>query len=118
MEFNQMSQRIKYPRPPKHLSAEAKSWWKTVVNDYELAEHHLKILQTACESWDRMVQARNALAEHGLTYRDGHDCPRARPEVRIEADSRVLFLRAVRELGLDETESPEAPRPPRIAGKY
>ena len=103
------------PRAPAHLSASAKKWYSEVVRDFELADHHLRLLQAACEAWDRMQGAREALAENGTTYTDRFGAPHARPEVGIERDSRTAFCRCVRELGLD-LEPPEA-RPKRIGGQ-
>jgi phage terminase small subunit len=63
----------------------------------------------AGEAWDRATQAREALAEHGLTYTDRYGGPKARPEVAIERDSRIGFARLLRELGIDDVEQPSAP---------
>ena len=38
---------------------------------------------------------------------------RARPEVQIERDSRIAYLRAIRELDLD-VEPPKDPREPAV----
>jgi hypothetical protein len=57
------------------------------------------------------VQAREAL-KGGLTYEDRFGCPRARPEIAVERDSRIGFARLVRELGLD-VNNPDDARPPR-----
>ena len=61
--------------------------------EFELEEHHLKLLTAACESWDRCQQARRRLKKHGLTYADRFGQPRARPEVGIERDNRIAFAR-------------------------
>lgn len=98
---------------PKHFSREAKAWYADVVSSYVLDAHHLKLLRLACEAWDRIQEARAAIAEHGTTYLDRFKQPKARPEVAIERDGRLAFARLVRELALDESE-PEESRPPRI----
>ena len=53
-----------------------------------------------------MEQRRQLLAKNGLTFVDGKDMIRARPQCAIERDSRTAFLRAVRELGLHEIKPP------------
>jgi phage terminase small subunit len=68
----------------------------------------LKILTLALEAWDRCVQARESLAEHGTTFVDRFGQPRARPEVAIERDSRLAFLRLMRALDFDERHRPTA----------
>jgi phage terminase small subunit len=101
-------------KPPAHLEAATRAWWNSVLADYQLGEHHLKLLQLAAESWDRSQQARRALDTHGLTYVDKLGNPRARPEVSIERDSRLAFARLVRELDLDTDATPEGRRPPAL----
>ena len=102
-------------KPPAHLSAESSAWWGEVLRDYALEGHHLRLLQAACESWDRMQQARQALADHGgLTFTDERGVIRSHPCVAHERDARVSFARLVRELDLDCGAPAEAPRPPAI----
>src|SRR5689334_16685248 len=88
-------------KPPAHLSESTVAWWRAVVRDYDLEPHHLRLLQAACEAWDRYQQARMALAEHGLTFTDEKGMVRARPEAAIERDARTAFARLLRELDLD-----------------
>ncbi|WP_199192757.1 P27 family phage terminase small subunit [Allosphingosinicella deserti] len=104
-----------HPEPPTHLSASAVEWWCAVMRDYTLEPHHLRLLQAACEAWDRMGQARDALAAHGgLTFTDERGTIRAHPAVAMERDARVAFARLVRELDLDAGAPSEAPRPPAL----
>ena len=59
------------PQPPDHLSADAAAWWREVLRDYSLEPHHVRLLQLACEAWDRARQAQAELTAHGaLTFRD------------------------------------------------
>ena len=105
-----MTQRT--PRAPKHLRLATRRWWESVLADFDLEDHHVRLLTRAAEAWDRGEQAREAIAEHGLTFTDRFGSPRARPEVAVERDSRIGFARLLRELALD-VDSPEAPRAPR-----
>ncbi|MDI7865050.1 P27 family phage terminase small subunit [Rhizobiaceae bacterium n13] len=98
--------------PPDHLSDAAKRWWKSVVTDYELEPHHLKLLALACESWDRTQQARAILDREGICVTDDRKNVRAHPAVAIEKDSRIAFARLVRELDLDTEGPSDARRPP------
>lgn len=98
------------PKPPIHLSPTMKVWYVSVYQNYRLESHHEKLLLLACQTFDRAEQARKALAEHGMVYMDRFGCPRNRPEVAIERDSRLAYARLVRELGLDLAE-PEMARP-------
>lgn len=102
------------PKPPGHLRAPTRRWWRSVVEDFDLEAHHLRLLTRAAEAWDRGEEAREAVAKYGLTYTDRFGAPRARPEVAVERDSRIGFARLLRELALD-VDTPEAPRAPRTA---
>jgi hypothetical protein len=90
-------------------------WWGAVIAEYELEEHHVRLLTLAAESWDRATQAREAIDREGLTYVDRFGTPRVRPEVAVERDSRIAFARLLRELSLD-VEPPAEVRPPRLMG--
>ena len=97
---------------PSHLRAATRRWWVQVQADYQLEDHHVRLLTLAAEAWDRSCQAREALDKFGLTFRDRFDQPHARPEVAIERDSRLSFARLLREIDLDADALPD-PRPPR-----
>ena len=101
-------------KAPKHLERATKVWWRALVEEFELEEHHLRLLQLAAEAWDRCAQAREVLAAEGLIYMDRFEQPRARPEVAIERDSRLAFARLLRELALDVEPPPNGHRPPGI----
>lgn len=102
-------------KAPPHLSTEAKSWWRSVVEEYDLEPHHLRLLQCAAEAWDRMQQARKAIWDHGgLTFTDAGGNLKAHPAVSIEKDARIAFARLVRELDLDASTPAERGRPPAL----
>jgi P27 family predicted phage terminase small subunit len=97
------------PQPPPHLSESSRQWWRTTVETYVLHEHHLRLLQLACEAWDRGQAARAQLDQEGLTVAGRADTVVAHPAVAIERDSRLAVARLVRELDLD-TEPPVSGR--------
>ena len=99
-------------KAPNHLEATTKKWIRSVIAEFDLEAHHVRLLTLAAEAWDRCQQARKLIAKHGLIYTDRLDVPRARPEVAIERDSRIAFARLVRELGLDSV--PDEDRPARL----
>jgi phage terminase small subunit len=92
--------------PPAHLQEETKQWWKAACDAFQFEHHHLRLLQLACESWERSQQARAVIAENGIAYNDRFGAPRLRPEVAVERDARISFARLVRDLGLDEHPMP------------
>lgn len=105
----------KAPKPPSHLSPAARKFFRSVLENFDLDDHHVKLLILACEALDRGEQARQTLATAGVTFIDRFGCPRAHPCVAIERDSRLAFARLLRELALDVGDvAPEAPRPPAL----
>lgn len=101
-------------KAPKHLAPATAAWFESVLKNYDLEPHHVRILALASEAWDRGQEAREALTKHGsLTFNDRFGSPHARPEVAIERDSRIAFARLLRELCLD-IEEPAENRPPTI----
>src|SRR4030088_194135 len=99
--------------PPKHLRPDTAAWFASIIQEYELDSHHVRLLIKACEAWDRSEQAREAIANLGMTYEDRFGAPRARPECGIERDSRLAFARLVRDLGRDVAQPVES-RPPAL----
>jgi P27 family predicted phage terminase small subunit len=97
---------------PSHLQPESKAWFTSVVSDYELQEHHLKLLQLACEAWDRCADARQQLKKDGIVIEGREGGCRPHPAVAIERDSANRFAALVKQLGLDEEEAPRMGRPP------
>jgi phage terminase small subunit len=102
-------------KAPPHLRPTTRKWWLAVCGEWELEDHHKRLLTLAGEAWDRCCQARAAIDEHGQTYTDRFGVPRVRPEIAIERDSRLAFARLLRELCLDQVSPPEG-RPPRVGG--
>jgi hypothetical protein len=96
----------------KGLSSEAEAWVSAVEANYELFDHHKKLLNAAATMWDRAMAARLALDSHGTTYTDRFNAPRPRPEVSIERDSLTTFRQLVHQLGLDDEAPSGSVRPP------
>jgi P27 family predicted phage terminase small subunit len=99
--------------PPKHLCAETRRWWSSVVEEYELEPHHVRLLTLAAETWDRIQQARRVIARDGLTAKT-RDGVKLHPAVRVEQDGKVIFARLLRELDLDVEPPAERKRPPML----
>ena len=102
------------PKPPRHLKAATRRWWVAVVTDWQLEEHHLRLLTLAAEAWDRCAQAREMVTREGLTTPTKDGGKRLHPAVRVEQDARLAFCRCLRELDLDVAPPAEAKRPPAL----
>jgi hypothetical protein len=59
------------------------------------SKNRLKLLTPACDSWDRATQAREAIAEHGLTYTDRFGAPplKKRPALHLNDCARSWTFR-------------------------
>lgn len=88
-----------------------------MVDSYFLESQDLRLLQSACEAWDRLQAARRVLDRDGVSYVDRFGAPRARPEVAVERDSRIAFARLVRELNFGNAPGPDAKGPPDAKGQ-
>lgn len=97
---------------PSHLRAKTRRWYLAVLELYDLEENHLRLLQAACEAWDRCQDAREAIKKQGTTYEDRFGQPKTRPEAAIERDARAGLLAALRELDLDQRPKRDVRRDP------
>ncbi|MBM3131735.1 MAG: hypothetical protein FJZ95_01715 [Chloroflexi bacterium] len=102
------------PKPPKHLKAATRRWFGQVLEEYNLEPHHVRLLTLAGESYDRAQQAREIIAQQGLTVTDRFGQVRAHPLLAVERDCRIAFARLLRELSLDIEDPGEPGRPPRL----
>ncbi len=100
-------------RAPCNLSDESKQFWKDVLNDFELESHHLKLLEAACRCWDRIVEAKQQAKADGAYFKDRYGQHKPHPALEVETKNRNLFMRLIRELGLDLENTPKDSRPPR-----
>ena len=102
------------PAPPATLQPAGRGLWEAIVSDYDLEPVDLARLATACCAIDRAEAAAAEVRRDGLLVTMPSGARRPHPAVRIEAESRALFLRSLRELDLDAEAIPEAVRPPAL----
>lgn len=99
-------------KPPAHLSAEAKNWWRRIVDGWDIDEDGLLVLRVALEAFDRLCEARKMISRDGIVIKNRRTGGmRAHPAILIEKESRLGLLRAWRQLGLD-IELPGVPGRP------
>ena len=88
-------------KAPAHLRPDTSAWWASVHQEYDLGEHHARLLLLACEAFDRCCEAREILARDGIVIGGREAAARPHPAVAIERDSRLAFARLVAQLSLD-----------------
>jgi P27 family predicted phage terminase small subunit len=101
-------------KAPKHLKAATRRWWLSVVTDWDLEQHHTRLLTLAGECWDRCQEAREQIQREGLTVPTKAGGPRLHPCVRVEQEARIAFARLIRELDLDIQTPADSKRPPAL----
>jgi phage terminase small subunit len=99
---------------PEHLRPATRAWFDSVMSDFKLEEHHVRLLTLAAEAFDRSCEAREELAVVGLTFLGPNGCPHPHPCVAIERDARLGFAKLLRELDLDAVPPPQPSRPPSL----
>lgn len=99
------------------LEPETVVWIRDILRNWELEEHHIRLLTLMGRHWDRAQNARRIIEKDKATYSDRFGCPKVRPEVLIEKDSSICFARLLRELALDVEPPKETLRPAAFVGK-
>ena len=99
------------------LSTEAKKLKKDILEEYNIDDSAgLRILDTACEAFDRMREAQRAIKRDGMSVQDRWGQLKAHPLCSVERDARAQFLAALKALNLDLEPLKTGPgRPP---GRY
>lgn len=85
---------------PAHLSAEARDFYRKIADGWDLGDDGLQILLVAAESLDGLREAQALLRRDGLVVKAGKGT-RLHPAAGVVKESRLAFLRAVRQLNLD-----------------
>jgi hypothetical protein len=101
-------------RAPQQLRPETRRWWRSVVGEFRLEWHHVRLLTLAAEAFDRSVEAREAVSAQGPYHVDKNGIPRPHPGLAVERDSAIRYARLLRELDLDVDPPVQAKRPPAL----
>jgi P27 family predicted phage terminase small subunit len=100
------------PKPPEHLSREARAFWRSVVAEYALEPATLRLLRHACESLDAAEHHRAVVEKEGAVIADRFQQQREHPSCKSQRDYQAAFRNAVKALGLLDVEPESAGRPP------
>ena len=99
---------------PLHLKPSTRRWWASVVREYALEGHHVRLLTLAAEAWDRCQEARERIEQDGAYVVDRFGQLKPHAAIGVEHASRVGFARLLRELDLDVDGPAEASRPAQL----
>jgi hypothetical protein len=96
-----MTDEVALPEVVRRLCPESQELWCDTLSEFEgMDERALHVLLVCVESLHRRVMARQALEQFGAVYVDRLGNVRPRPEIAIERNSQLVFLRALRQLSL------------------
>ena len=100
------------PQPPAHLRPETREWFRSVVADWALQSHHVRLLTLAAESWDRLPAGERDLGEgrhHHRRTRGGREASPGGRDRKRRQDQLCEIDRAI-ELGRRGTGCGEGSR--------
>lgn len=104
------------PKPPEHLSGNARTWWAAMIEEFDFADDPagLAMLTSAAVQLQRLNAYGEAIRRKGVIITDRFGMPKENPACVGERAAGNLFRLLCRELGIDP-DNGEAPRAPRIA---
>lgn len=95
------------------LGEPGQEFYRKVMAEYDLVDtHDLERLRLACTCLDEISEAAAVVKLEGRFIKDRFEQTKEHPATKFIRDNQILFLRAIRELGLDLVQ-PEDPRPRR-----
>lgn len=98
---------------PKGLGPDGKKFYKNVLTEFVFSDSHdLERLAQAAYCLDDIAESQKNIAKDGRFFTTKSGIVREHPALKAVRDFRTLFVRIVRELGLD-LEPAKNSRPPR-----
>ncbi len=101
-------------KTPVGLRPATREWFESVVAEWELEEHHIRLLTVAAQAFDEAAEATRLVHKEGLVVTMPSGAQRPHPALRIANEARAVFVRALRELDLDVGVAALAKRPPSL----
>ena len=111
-----MSNKPTTPRAPKELQAAGREFWRSVLSQFDLPDHHDRELLKQCSAClDRIHESQQTIEREGLFVADRFGQAREHPAAATEVTNRRLFKGILRELGLSDSNPAEEYTRPRVA---
>jgi hypothetical protein len=105
------------PKCPADIGAAGKRFWRAIHSSYVIDDvDRREKLAIACRSLDDEASAAEAIERDGRYIQGRFGC-KEHPAGKVLRDSRIVFLRALRELGLDVEGVVESRPAPLYGGK-
>jgi phage terminase small subunit len=104
---------MKKIKEPKGLGTAGRRYWKQSMVEVDFEEvHDLERLLMAAKCLDDLSEAESRVKADGMFMTNRYGNVVEHPAVKTIRDTRLLFVKIVRELGLD-LDPPTDSRPPR-----
>ena len=105
---------MKIKTPPKELQAAGRAFWRKVLGEFSLTDSHdLERLGMAAKCLDDLAEAEQRVRLDGMFAVNRYGNTIEHPGLKVIRDTRLLFVKIIRELGLDIV-NPQETRPPRL----
>ena len=99
--------------PPDSLEETGAKFWEKVLSEYDLIDtHDLERLSMASKCLDDLATIEARIKTDGMFTTNRYGATVEHPGVKMIRDTRMLFIKIIRELGLDIV-TPGDSRPPR-----
>ncbi len=98
-----MTELPKKQQPPKHIGKAGTAWWRTVIEGRTPDATDYTIMVLAAECLDASAAARVAIEKEGATIPTKHSF-KLNPMVDVMARNKLIFIRLVRQLGIQPLE--------------
>ena len=98
---------------PPNLGKEGSAFWLNVLAENEIEDSHdLQRLAMACKCLDDLAIAEGRVIIEGMFIQNRYGNITEHPAVKTVRDTRLLFVKIIREMGLDLVDVKDT-RPPR-----
>ena len=101
----------------RDLQPKTKRWIRGIVSEWQLEEHHMRLLVLAGGAYDRALSAKALVDADGPCVLNRFDVKVSHPMIDVWKQSSITFCRLLREVGLD-LAGPEETRPKSRPGGY
>lgn len=94
-----MSETHKKQQPPRHIGKTGATWWKSVIANHTPSPTDYALMILAAECLDTAASARDEIKKQGMVVPTKHSF-KTNPLVAVEGNNKLVFLRLIRQLGI------------------
>lgn len=103
---------MKKIKPPIYLKERGKKFFNKVISEFVFENaHEIELLGSAGGELDSQVESQKSIERDGYYIPNRYGKLIEHPALKSLRDSRALFMRIIREMGLDLTTGPESRQP-------